>query len=111
MKLFLPCASMITISGTLYKILEERIVGKRGWKVRDFVIKYEAKRGDRNVEQFRLLQAGGGLIRDLVSIPHGAKIICELNLLGKECSNKESSKENTPIKYRNLDEVISIYVP
>ena len=92
---------MITVSGTLYKVLEERAVGKKGWKVRDFVIQFESSRGT----QFRLLQAGGTLLRELVSIPHGSKISCEVTILGKECMNTATGI----IKYRNLDEVTKIH--
>ena len=92
--------SVAYIKGTLYKLLEVREVGHKGWKVRDMILQTKSTRGN----QFRLVQVSGVLLDEVRSIAHGSEIICEINLLGKEVTNHTTHE----IKYRNLDEVTKI---
>ena len=88
------------IRGTLYKLLDVREVGKRGFKVRDMILQTKSTRGN----QFRLVQVSGVLLDEVRTITHGAEIICELNMLGKEVTNQTTRE----VRYRNLDEVTKI---
>lgn len=88
------------VHGKLYKVLEERYVGLKRWKVRDFILNVNTNRG----EQKRLLQASGEVINDIMKVVHDSPIICETTFLGKEFNRGEE------FVYRNLDEVSKIHV-
>lgn len=87
------------IQGTLLKLLEPRQVGNRGWTVRDFVLETVSDKGS----QIRLLQAEGEMLNEITKIPHGSEILCEVELRGREVTNRERQ-----IKYKNLDVVLKI---
>lgn len=94
--------AIINIQGKLKQLLEPRQVGTRGWTVRDFVIETPETISGKG-SQLRCLQAEGDMLSEITKIPHGAEILCEVELLGREVTNRERQ-----IKYKNLDVVLKI---
>lgn len=92
-----------TVQGKLYKVMDERRVGKKGWRIRDFVLNIETPRG----LQKRLMQASGDAVDEICKVGMGSAMICETSFLGKEFNRQESGSE--VYVYRNLDEVSKFY--
>lgn len=90
-----------TIQGKLYKVLEERKVGVKNWRVRDFVLSIDTTRG----EQKRLLQASGNVVDEICKVGIGNFLMCETSFLGKEFHRGENE-----YVYRNLDDVNKIHL-
>jgi hypothetical protein len=88
------------IQGTLYKLLGERTVGTKNWRVQDFILNITTPRGD----QKRIVQASGQVLEDIKRAKIGEPVICEVNFLGKEFNRGEE------YVYRNLDEVFKIHL-
>lgn len=88
------------IQGTLYKVLDERVVGAKRWKVRDFILNVPTIRG----EQKRIVQASGEVIEIIDKIRLGTPLVCEVSFLGKEFNR------GVDFVYRNLDEVSKLHI-
>lgn len=88
------------IQGTLYKVMEERLVGNKKWKVKDFILEVASSRGI----QKRILQASGEVIDEIERVKVGHPLLCEINFLGKEFNRGFDQV------YRNLDEVSKIHL-